>query len=94
MKPFGPLTVAEIYFPKRLDAYLTEALGDAFSREEVKRAIRAGRVLLNGKKTQAKTRLKKGDVLSWGVDYPRQKMRFNHSSFFGVPWKKALVQKK
>ena len=38
--------------------------------------------------------VKKGDVLSWGVDYPRQKMRFNHSSFFGVPWKKALVQKK
>src|SRR3989338_1627999 len=55
--------VSSMVAPKRIDVYLTGALGGQFSREEIKNALRNGRILLNGKTAKARTLVKEGDFI-------------------------------
>lgn len=66
MDPFK-LTVKGLYAPKRIDAYLAQALADAYSREEIKRALEKGDILLNGLAAKPRTLLKDGDAVTGHV---------------------------
>jgi 23S rRNA pseudouridine1911/1915/1917 synthase len=65
------LKVPFLYVEKRADAYLTEALAGRFSREEVKRAIEEGSVLLNGKPAKPGVKVKEGDRFEGEVSSSR-----------------------
>lgn len=55
--------VSSLLTPKRLDAYLTEALSRKFSRQEIKFALNQSELLLNGKRVKPKSLIKEGDLL-------------------------------
>ena len=55
-------TVAKgLHSPKRLDAYLAEALAGRFSRQEIKRSLGRSAFLVNGKIARSKDRIREGD---------------------------------
>lgn len=49
--------------PKRIDAYLAEALRGKFSREEIKHSLNRGLVFLNGKTAKPSVRIKGGELI-------------------------------
>ncbi len=57
------ITVPEVLISKRLDLYLTERLDGRFSREEIKAAIEAKKVLVNSKPAKPSLRPVQGDVV-------------------------------
>ncbi len=52
---------------RRLDAFLTHALGGRFSRQEIKSAIERGEILLEGKPAKPKSPVKSGDRIQGRV---------------------------
>ncbi|MGH7198907.1 MAG: RluA family pseudouridine synthase [Candidatus Omnitrophota bacterium] len=52
---------------QRLDVFLTHALGGRFSRQEIKRAIEDGGILLGGKPAKARTPVRSGDRIQGKV---------------------------
>ncbi len=57
------VTVPFLYVTKRLDAFLAEALGGSHSRAQVKAALDAGLVRLNGKIARPGLTVKEGDKI-------------------------------
>ena len=60
-------TVSSVYTPKRIDVYLTGALGGQFSREEIKNALQKGKILLNGETAKPRTLVKEGDLIEGAI---------------------------
>lgn len=60
-------TVSSMVAPKRIDVYLTGALGGQFSREEIKNALRNGKILLNGDVVRPRTLVKEGDSIEGNI---------------------------
>lgn len=59
-------TVSSPLFPKRLDQYLAAKLCGACSRQEIKRSIENGKILLNGKVVKPKILARAGDrIQGW-----------------------------
>ena len=58
------LTVKEPVRAARIDAYLTGRLAPEFSREEVKRSLLDGKVLLNGERAKPSDAVKPGDRIT------------------------------
>jgi 23S rRNA pseudouridine1911/1915/1917 synthase len=56
--------VKTLLSPKRIDAYLTEALSGEYSREEVKRSLQQGAVLLNGRAARPRDAVREGDRIT------------------------------
>ena len=53
--------VSALYAPKRLDAYMAEALAWKFSRETIKTAILGGKLSVNGAPAKPRTLVQNGD---------------------------------
>ena len=55
------LSIQNLIVPKRIDAYLAEALLKEYSREEIKRCLVAGTIFLNDHKAKPRDLVKNGD---------------------------------
>lgn len=69
-RPFS-ITAAEAEKGKRLDKMLTLHIS-GFSRNVLQKAIEAGQILVNGKKTDKDYALKIGDVVSGALEQPEE----------------------
>jgi 23S rRNA pseudouridine1911/1915/1917 synthase len=58
------ITVPALYISKRADAYLTEVSEGRFSRQEIKKLLESGGVLLNGSPAKPSSKISEGDVLT------------------------------
>lgn len=55
--------VEKLYVPQRIDSYLSKALEGEFSREMLKKALEAGKILLNGKAVRPDEKVSNGDKI-------------------------------
>jgi 23S rRNA pseudouridine1911/1915/1917 synthase len=58
------LEVPYLYAPKRIDAYLAEALQGEYSRQTVKKALEGGQIYLNGKAARPRDLVQEKDLIS------------------------------
>ncbi len=65
------LKVPALYQPARIDAWLAAALDKRFSRQEIKRALQEGLILLNGKIAKPSLAVKENDVILGRVSTDR-----------------------
>ncbi len=67
MKTSVDVTVKNLHDPKRLDAYLTQALAGKFSRQEVKEGIEKATLFLNGKQARPRDLVRDGDRIQGNI---------------------------